>query len=315
MRYERDMNAPIEIAVQASPTTAGSWSDLARTLEHEGFRALVVADHPGTGPAPFPSLAAAAAATTRLRLGTYVVNAGVRDPVTLAADVATVDLLSEGRAELGIGAGHTPAEWEMLGWHRPSAPERIRTLIDTTVAVRALLAGEIVPAGTRGSLVDLRLDEVSPLQQPVPVLVGGGNRELLRWAGATADAVGFSGLGRTLPDGHRHEVRWSVGAVDAQVALVRDGAVSAGRASPPPIDALVQHVELTDDPRSVAAPLAERIGAEVDDVLDVPYVWIGSVPEISDRLIQARERWGITRWTVREPALDAARQVLRHLGG
>src|SRR5699024_7626642 len=209
-------------------------------------------------------------------------------------------------------AGHTPYEWEMLGRNRPPAQQRVADLVEKTATVRALLAGETVSAGTCGSLVDLELDDVAAVQQPVPVLIGGGNRELLHWAGGVADAVGLSGLGRTLPDGHRHEVRWSPAAVDAQVAIVAEGAVAAER-DVPPLDALVQHVEITDDRRFAAAALADALDADVDDVLAAPYVWIGTVNELADQVATARDRWGISRWTVREPAIGAARQVMARL--
>src|SRR5690625_2936146 len=188
------MGSAIEISIGASPTDAASWLALARDVEEAGFRGLMLADHPGSGPTPFVGLAAAASATTHLRLGTYVVNAGVRDPVSLAADVATLDVVSDGRADLGIGAGHTPYEWKMLGRERPSARQRIADLVEMTTTVRTLLAGETVPADACGSLVDLSLDNLTAVQQPLPVLVGGGNSALLRWAGSVADAIGLSGL-------------------------------------------------------------------------------------------------------------------------
>jgi probable F420-dependent oxidoreductase len=302
----------IELSVQASPAGQASWVELARRCESTGFRALLVSDHPGTGPSPFVALAAAAAVTSTLRLGSYVVNAGVRDPLLLASEVATLDVVSNGRAELGLGAGHTPSEWAMTGRTRPPPAERVQALIAVTTVVRELLAGRTVPAEAAGALAEVQLSGPRPVQEPLPVLVGGGNPALLRWGGAHADAVGLSGLGRTLPDGHAHTVSWSPEQVDAHVALVREGAAGAGIAIPP-LEALVQHVELTDDRTAAARPLALETGLSVEDVLAVPYVLIGTVAQIVEQLGDARKRWGITRCVVRIGALDIAEQVLATL--
>lgn len=309
------MSTPrIELSVQASPADQASWVGLARRCESMGFRALLVSDHPGTGPSPFVALAAAATVTSTLRLGSYVVNAGVREPLLLASEVATLDVVSNGRAELGIGAGHTPAEWAMTGRTRPPPAGRVQGLITVTTVVRELLAGHTVPGNAAaGGLADVRLSGPRPVQEPVPVLVGGGNPALLRWGGAHADAVGLSGLGRTLPDGHAHTVSWSPEQLDGHVALVHEGAAGAGRPIPP-LEALVQHVELADDRESAALPLAQETGLSVDDLLAVPYVLIGTIAQIAEQLVDARERWGITRWVVRLDALEVAEQLIAALG-
>ena len=210
---------PIELSVQASPNDQTSWATLAQRCESVGCRALLVSDHPGSGPSPFVALAAAASVTSTLRLGSYVINAGVHDPLLLASNVATLDVVSDGRAELGIGAGHTPAEWEMTGRTRPTPTGRVERMISVTTVVCDLLAGRTVAADTAGGHDGVQLTGPRPVQQPVPVLVGGGNPTLLRWAGAHADAVGLSGLGRTLADGHAHTVAWSASQLDTHVGL------------------------------------------------------------------------------------------------
>src|SRR5882724_8802882 len=106
----RQDRAMVTFSVAAQPAGAAEWLDLARRAESLGLDSLYVPDHPGTCASPFVALAAAAAVTTRLRLGSYVSNAGVREPILLASDVATLDVVSGGRAVLGLGAGHTPAE-------------------------------------------------------------------------------------------------------------------------------------------------------------------------------------------------------------
>ncbi|GAA4098646.1 LLM class flavin-dependent oxidoreductase [Nonomuraea soli] len=304
------MPTPV-ISVQADPASAASWAELARHAEESGYAALLAPDHPGDGASPFVALASAAALTTRLELGTYVSHAGVREPLLLASDVATLDLLSGGRARLALGAGHTPAEWSMTGRTRPDVAGRVRRFLEVAEVTRALLAGETVTR--EGIAVEARLDSPRPVRLPVPFTFGGGNSTLLRWAGGHADVVGLTGLGRTLPDGHRHEVRWTGADVDRQVELVAEGAKDRPR--PPELEALVQRVEITDDAEKLASELAPGLGMTVAEVLGCPYLWIGTVEEIVQAIDRDRERWGITRYVVRDDRLPAADRVLARLRG
>lgn len=303
------LSAPIEFSVQAAAGEARAWTDLARRCEDLGVRALLAPDHPGDSPSPFVALAAAAAVTHELRLGTYVVNAGVREPIHIATDAATLDLLSAGRAEVGLGAGHTPAEWEMIGRERPSPAERVRRLIRVAAAVRHLLEGQTVPAADVGAARDLVLSELRPIQDRVPLLIGGTSAKLLQFAGGHADAVGLTGLGRTLADGHRHEVGWSTAQVDRHVGHVRAGADQAGRPAPA-LEALVQVLALTPDRASVLGQLAARLQCETADLEEAPYVLAGTPEQIASQLHEFRRRWGITRYVVRDHALDDLEPVL-----
>ncbi|PWK30821.1 LLM class flavin-dependent oxidoreductase [Actinoplanes xinjiangensis] len=295
-------------ALQAQPVDAASWLDLARRAEDAGFDTLQAADHPGACAAPYVALAAAAAVTSRITLGAYVANAGIREPLLLAADVATLDVVSGGRARVGLGAGHTPAEWLAVGRERPDVPGRVERCIAVADAVRALLDGGTVTVHTPHlDAHEARLDKPRPVQERVPLLLGTANTRLLRWAGAHADIVGLSGLGRTLPDGHSHTVRWRPDQVDAQIEQVHAGA--AGRQTPPPLEALVQIMEITDDAESVAAPHAAEIGVSVSDLLAAPFVLIGTVEEIRASIERHEKRWGITRYAVRTPAFEAVQAL------
>lgn len=302
----------IEVSVQAHLRDAASWLQLSRRCEAAGVRALLVADHPGIGASPFVALAAAAAVTERLRLGSYVVNAGIREAMHIASDVATLDVLSAGRAELGIGAGHTPIEWETIGRTRPDGPERVRRLIQVAAAVQDLLAGLTVPAEQLQALADVKLDEPRAVQQPVPILVGGTSRTLLRWGGAHADAVGLTGLGPTGSDGHTHSVSWSSQQLEGHLLAIADGARDANRPMPA-LEVLVQAVEVTDDAAATYAALAADTGATVDELVATPYVLIGTESEILTKMLTTAQRWSITRWAVREPALETAEQLLQRL--
>jgi hypothetical protein len=124
--------------------------------------------------------------------------------------------------------------------------------------------------------------------------------------------VGATGLGKTLTDGDSHEAIWSPDTFDSTFGLIRKAADSANRT--PSIEALVQHVELTDDAGTRAGEIAKIIpGASRSDVLGSPFVWIGSPEEIVSQLHRFEERWGVTRFVVREPALIPAKEIIRLL--
>jgi probable F420-dependent oxidoreductase len=278
---------------------------LARRAENAGFASLLAADHPGTGESPFVVLGAAAACTTAIGLGTYVVNTGVRDPLHIAGDAATLAAMSGGRFTLGLGAGHTPAEWTMSGRSYPSAGARVERCVESVAVIRRLLDGQTVTHSGR----HLRCEEAylaSPIR--VPMLVGGNGLRLVSATAALADAVSITGLSQTLVDGHRHTVDWSAAAIDARVEAV----LSANREAE--LDALVQVVVETDDRAAAAEAVATQIeGVTPAQLLDAPFALIGTVPELVEQLHAHRERWGFTSFVVREPTFDVVARVIAAL--
>jgi probable F420-dependent oxidoreductase len=304
----------IRFGVQAGVTSdATAWQELARRVESLGFDALYVADHPGVTASPFAALASAAAVTSTLKLGTYVCNAGVRDPVALAADAATVDVLSNGRFILGVGAGHTPAEWTMHRREYPSGRARVARLEEMVDVVTRLLAGEVVTFDGN----HVRTDEAflltpRPVQPKIPLLVGGNGTQLLRLAASHADIISLTGLGRTLEDGHHHTANWSVESIDDRVGLVRDGMGNRDAV----LDAGVQHVEITDDRAHAAERVARAVpGLTAADVLAAPYSLIGTADQLVDELTAHRERWGFTSYVVRAQAVNDVASLLDRLRG
>ena len=239
------------------------------------------------------ALAAAAAVTETIRLGTYVANAGAWDPMLLAVEVATLDRISNGRALLGIGAGHTPSEWTDRSLRYPTAGERVDHLLAVATQTRAWL--------------DARLEHPRPVQDRVPLLVGGNGRRVLEFARDHADIVGVSGLAATLADGHSHDTAWSIEEIDERLALVR----STQR--PLAIDALVQIVHLTDDRDAAALRIGAATGLDPGELLRCPYAFVGLPDQIAEQIETHRVRWGITGYTVREDALDALGEIRRAL--
>jgi probable F420-dependent oxidoreductase len=300
----------IKVSVQSEPHDMKSWSALARRVESAGFEALLVGDHPGSAPSPWPALAAAAAVTSTLKLGTCMLQGGVREPIDIASDAATLDLLAPGRVIVGIGAGHTPAEWEATGRVRPNSADRVGRLKEVFDVVVRLLAGETVTRLGRYVTVRQVTSDTGPAKG-VTMSIGGGNTELLRFAAQQADIISMSGLGRTRPDGHHHEIRWMRSQVQAKFDLI--DAASSGHRHRPELELMVRAVEETPDRRVAAERLATRIGTiPTEDILAAPYALFGSVPQMAEQLGEQQHRWGISRYLIREPALTVMEKVLAH---
>jgi alkanesulfonate monooxygenase SsuD/methylene tetrahydromethanopterin reductase-like flavin-dependent oxidoreductase (luciferase family) len=126
--------------------------------------------------------------------------------------------------------------------------------------------------------------------------------------------VGLTGLGRTRPDGHRHDVSWSPEQVDRHVAVVRDAAQRAGRRVPG-LEALVQVLVITEQREEVLGPLATRLDVPEQYLTEIPYILVGTLNQIVEQLAAARQRWGITRYVARDDAVDAAETVAAALRG
>ena len=303
------MTAPFRFGVQHSGLANGDeWRAFAQRVEDLGFDVLSVADHlVDDCVAPFSGMAVALEATSRLRVAPLVLNNDLRHPVVVAREILALDALSDGRIEVGLGAGHGFPEYESIGLPFDDAPARIARLGEAIEIIDSLLRGdETTFAGDHYRIAAHRAWP-PPTQQPrPPILVGGNGRQLLRLAARRADIVGLSGAGKTKADGLRHDASgFAPEAVDERIALVR--AAAAGRAIE--LHALVQRVIVTDDPRGAAAEVAKRLPElSVDDILSTPYLWIGSVDSICDHVI-ARERWGFSYFTVFEHSFAAAIQL------
>jgi probable F420-dependent oxidoreductase len=308
---------PFRFSLQAVSAGSGrEWLDLARKAEALGFDALVTADHLDAMYSPITPLAAVAPVTTTLRLGVLVLNNDFRHPALVAREIATLDALSDGRAEVGLGAGHAFPEYERNGIPFDAPGVRVSRLAESVQLIRRLLDGEsVVHAGDHYRL-DGEVCHPLPVQARVPILIGGGGNRVLSIAARHADIVGFAGTGRTRADGNRHEpTGFPAAAVDAQVNVVR--AAAGPRLADIELHALVQVVTVTDDPLGVAEALAAEHLPDLaaDDVLATPYLLIGSVKGLIDELQAHRERWGFSHFTVRPPAMDAFAPVVAALAG
>ncbi len=307
---------PFRFAFQPGDIELEDPASTARRAEEVGFDVVVLPDHVGThGPAPLTTLATMAHATSTIRLGTLVLNNDMRNPLQLAWEIATVDRLSGGRVELGLGAGHTPQEYAATGIPLDLPAVRKARLMETVEVLRPLLDGEVV--NFHGASFDLDQAQILPAaQERLPILVGGNGQRLLAHAGANADIVGLQGLGRTLADGHAHTVKWDPAWLDIQIEQVRTGA--GDRFDHLELNALVQIVDVTDDRDAALADICSDIdGLAVEHAAASPYLLVGSVDQILDQLRAARSRWGITYFAVRTlddfaPVLEAVDDANQH---
>jgi len=292
------------------------WAEKARKVEGLGYSVLGVPDHLTEMLAPVPAVLAAALATTHLRVGTGVVNNDFRHPVLLAREAATVDLLTDGRLELGLGAGYAKVEYDQAGLRYDPGATRVARLSETVVLVKRLFDGEPVTFSGEHYRVSGHTLFPLPAQRPrPPILIGGNGSSLLSLAAKEADIVGLTGItfrrGGTAPD----ISAWKAPAVDERVALVREAA--GERFARLEMNALVQRVIVTDDRRRVAEDLArERWGQlSAEDILGSPYALIGTVDELVEDLKARRQRWGISYVLIHEPYLEALAPVIARLAG
>lgn len=283
--------------------------EAARRAEELGFDVVLVSDHIGPGVSPLVTLASIAHATTRIRLGTLVLNNDMRHPGQLAWEATTLDRLSSGRFELGLGAGHTPQEYAATGVPFDVPSMRKARLMESVEVIRRLVDGETVCYEGAHLRVDgAKIDRSH--QDHLPILVGGNGARLLEHAGANADIVGLQGLGRTQPDGHRHAVKWDTSWLDTQIAQVRTGA--GVRARKLELNALVQVTEVTDDKTAALTQVCKRIdGLTIEQADQIPYLLVGTVDEIVDKVKACESRWGIRYFVVRE--IEAFAPVIRAL--
>ena len=295
--------------------SAGEWADRARKVEALGYAVGLVPDHLADLLAPMLGLTAAAAATTRLRVGTAVLNNDLRHPVLVAREAATLDVLSDGRFELGLGAGHMQAEYEQAGLAFDPGPTRVERLAEAVGLIKRLLEGEAVTAAGPHYRVTGHTIHPRPVQRPrPPIFIGGNAPRLLAVAAREADIVGFTGI--LFRQGARQvdvsDFRAAV--VDERVQLVREtaGARFAGLE----LNVLVQRVVVTDDRRAAAAALGGGFAQLTpDEILASPYALVGTVDQIVDDLHARRERWGLSYVMTHEAFMDALAPVVARLAG
>jgi probable F420-dependent oxidoreductase len=311
----------------AAATNASSreaWIDYVRKVESLGYSTLVTGDHIFFGgSAPIPALMAAADATTILRLATHVLANDFRNPVMLAQEVATLDLLSEGRLELGVGAGWLALDYAAAGIPFDPPVTRVKRLEETVHLLKRLFGDEPVAfTGDYYTIQDMNL-QTKPLQRPHPPLfIGGGGKQVLTLAGREANIVGLDLKGAR--EGGKDMATGSADAVMQKIDWVRQAA--GERFAEIEFHMLFNTVTVTDDRRRGAEQTAAwltsfppgvvvNLDTSIEGILDSPLFLIGTIEQIAEELRVRRERFGISYVTVGSDDVEAFGPVVERLAG
>jgi probable F420-dependent oxidoreductase len=295
--------------------TAADWRALAHKIEDLGYSTLFMPDHfVDTELAPVVGISVAAAATDRLRVGMLVLGNDYKHPAVVAKEAATLDLLSDGRLELGIGAGWMKADYDALGLPYDSAGTRIERLAEALAVIKGAWGDG--PFDHHGEHYTVRSYNgiPKPIQQPrPPILVGGGGPRLLRLAGQQADIVGINpnlragavtsdALQTSLAEQTRRKVQW-----------VREGA--GARFADIELQIRYFIAAITDDSNGLAEAMAPAMGVTADEALASGVTLAGTVDEVCDILTKRREEWGVSYIVLGDDTFEAFAPVVAQLAG
>ncbi len=307
---------PFRFGVQVNATgTRAEWVETARRVEDTGYSTLTMPDHFDGQLAPIPALQCAADATTTVRLGSLVYDNDYRHPIVLAKELATMDVLSDGRVQIGLGAGWSIADYERSGIPYDPAGIRVSRLIEGFRVIQGALGPEPFSfEGEHYTITDYD-GAPKPLQQPPPTLIGGGGPRMLEFAAREADIVGINA---TLTSGAVDAATFetmTAEAVDRKVSIVREHATDAGRLDAIELNIRAFLVSVTDDVASTLDALSQFTGAPTDLIADSPFALVGPVDHIIEQLQARRERWGFSYVIVSQDDIEPFAPVVAALSG
>ena len=306
---------PFRFGVQFSQLPAGEWQEWVEHVEALGYASVPWADHFGDQWEPVTALAAVAAVTQRVAVGSLVYDVDYRHPVVLAKAAATLQIVSGGRHEFGIGAGWMQSDYDEAGLPFDRAGVRIARLAEALAILRSMWTNERTTfEGEHYRVRDVAAAAPLGALPPPRLMIGGGGPKLLALAGAHADIVGLNPKvheGRVTagtaadcaPERMREKVRW-----------VREAAEAAGRSADAiEWSSLVFVTALTDDPKPLREALAKGSGMTVEQVADCPLFLTGSPAEVRERLERRREELGISYVVVQARDREALETFAEHV--
>lgn len=294
---------PFRFAVTASQAdSAGQWTALARRAEELGYSSILVPDHLGRQLSPIAALSAAAAVTTTLHIGGFVFANDFRHPLILAREAATLDLLSGGRLELGLGAGWRTADYRQLGMPYDAPGRRIDRLVESIGLIKRLLAGETVThQGPNYRLGEARVWP-RPVQRPHPrILMGGGGPRMLRLAAHQADIVGF--IPQFSQRGRPILTDVTEGPLDRKVASVREAA--ADRFERLELNLFIADAGMVGSGQPVQRSVVTAAKSATVGLLGSPYLLYGTLRQLRELLERRRERTGISYYSIMQGSMEA----------
>jgi probable F420-dependent oxidoreductase len=300
-------------AGSAATSSAAEFAENARRIEGLGYNICLIADHfEESWFATGPALVAAALATTTLRVGSLVYCNSFRHPALLAREAATIDVLSGGRFELGIGTGYDMPEYRQTGIILPPPRVRVEQLRETLAVVKGLWSdGSLSFSGEHYTITGME-GWPKPLQEPrPPIQVGGGGRRMLALAAQEADIVGI--IAQSAKRGGLNFGSDTDDLVGEKVSWVREAA--GERFDQLELAALIWQVVVTDRPRSAADRVGPRWGMTGDQVLASPYFLVGSLPGIVEQARALRDRHGISYLAVFPSDVTMFAPVVAQLAG
>ena len=306
---------PFRFGIQASKAnTRDLWVDLARRSEGNGYSCLTMPDHFDDQLAPVPALMTAANVTTTLRVGALVWDNDYKHPAVLAKELATMDVLSDGRLELGIGAGWMISDYEQMGIPYDSAKVRIDRFVEGLKVIKGAMAeGPFSFSGDHYTITNYN-GTPKPVQAPCPpILIGGGGKRVLSIAAREADIVGINATMSAGVVGQHTFSTMTAEVVDEKVAIVRDAAGSRFNNIELNIRAFL--VNITDDAKQAASGIASMLGVEQQMVEQSPFALVGPTSKIIDDLLERRERWGFSYVIVGAEDVESFAPVVAALNG
>ncbi len=306
---------PFRFGVQLSgPADAAAWVEQARKIEDLGYATVSMPDHFTDQLAPMPALAAVAAVTSTLRIGALVFDNDYKHPVVLAKELATMDVLSGGRVEIGIGAGWMATDYHAAGIRYDRPGVRIDRFEEALAVIKGAMAdGPFSFGGTHYTITDYD-GQPSPMQRPhPPILIGGGGKRVLSIAAREADIIGINGNMAAGVVGPEAIATMTYEAVAERVALVRE--VAAERIDDIELNIRAFFLSVTDDRAARLTQVAGFISVE-DSMIDTsPFALIGSTSEIIDQLVRRREELGFSYVIVGGDDVEPFAPVVAQLAG
>src|SRR5688500_11993589 len=299
------MTKPFRFAVQTSfAPDGGTWRDRARKCEDLGYSTLYIPDHFGEQFAPMVALTVAAEATTRLNVGTLVLDNDYRHPLVLAKELATLDLFSEGRLEVGLGAGWMRSDYDESGMAYDTPGTRIDRMLEGLAIVKGLLSEpRFSYSGKHYTLTEAQ-GLPRPHSQPHPkILIGGGGKRVLSIAAREADIVGVN---PNLSAGYvGPEVAQSARPARYRERIEWIKEAAGDRYDDSELQVRTFFVQLGGDAAKAAADIAPLFGSDGDEARDRPVGSLGTVDQSCDTLQKRREEYGFSYVVIHDGEMDA----------
>jgi probable F420-dependent oxidoreductase len=306
---------PFRFGVQLSAASSGTaWREVARTIEGLGYSTLFIPDHFEDQFGPLVALTVAAEATSELRVGSLVFGNDYRHPVVLAKEIATLDLVSEGRVEFGLGAGWMTTDYEQSGIAHDPPGVRISRMTESLAVMKSLWSTGAATVAGEHYTVTGAVGFPLPYSRPhPPIIIGGGGRRVLGIAAREADIVGVN---PSLAAGHiGPEVLETTTAeyYDQRIAWVREAA--GDRFDDLELQCLTFLVQIVPDREDAVERLSSMMSVTAEQIDGTPIALIGTIEQIVETLVERRERWGFSYVVVHEAEMEAFAPVVAALAG